>query len=281
MKNESAPLRFDANLKWLFTELPFLDRFQAAADAGFTAVEYASPYPYSARELRSRLDDLGLTQVLINTPTGDVGTIGRSGFACLPDHVTEFRAGVDLALDYATGLGAAYVHVVGGIRPPDVSWDRAFARYVANICWATRRAEGSGVRLLLEAQNKRDAPGFVLATQQQAAAVAEATASGSLGLLFDFYHAQIDQGDLIETYRAVKDRVLHVQVADPPSRHEPGTGEIAWPRVFAELRDTGYAGWIGCEYRPLGETVAGLGWIQELVREPPALRQLVPRSNIE
>jgi hydroxypyruvate isomerase len=262
--NDPVPLYFDANLKWLFTEAPFLDRFKAAADAGFSAVEYAAPYPYPVRELRSRLDDLGLTQVLINTPVGESGTIGRSGFACLPDHVPEFRAGVDLALDYATGLGASYVHVVGGIRPPDVSFDRAFARYVANISWAAERAECSGVGLLLEAQNKRDVPGFVLASQRQAAAVAEAVGGDRVGVLFDFYHAHIDEGDVIETYRQVRGSVAHVQVADPPGRHEPGTGEIAWRHVFAELRESGYAGWIGCEYEPLGETVAGLGWVDDL-----------------
>jgi hydroxypyruvate isomerase len=262
--NERVPLRFDANLKWLFTEVPFLDRFKAAADAGFRAVEYAAPYPYPVPELRSRLDDLGLTQVLINTPVGEPGSIGRSGFACLPDHVPEFREGVELALEYATELGAAYVHIVGGIRPPPVSWDRAFARYVANIGWAAERAEGSGVRLLLEAQNKRDAPEFVLAGPHQAAAVAEAVGGDSVGVLFDFYHAHIDQGDVIETYRQLRGSVSHVQVADPPARHEPGTGEIAWRRVFAELRESGYAGWIGCEYQPLGDTAAGLGWIAEL-----------------
>jgi hydroxypyruvate isomerase len=262
--NDPVSLLFDANLKWLFTEVPFLDRFKAAADAGFTAVEYAAPYPYPVQELRSRLDDFGLTQVLINTPAGEPGTIGRSGFACLPDHVPEFRDGVDLALEYATELGASYVHVVGGIRPPDVAWDRAFARYITNIVWAVERAECSGVGLLLEAQNKRDAPGFVLASQQQAAAVAEAVGGDDVGVLFDFYHAHIDQGDVIETYRQVRGSVAHIQVADPPARHEPGTGEIGWRRVFAELRESGYTGWIGCEYEPLGETATGLGWIDEL-----------------
>ena len=226
-------------------------------------MEYAAPYAYPARELRSRLDGTGLTQVLINTPMGEPGTIGRSGYACLPDHVEEFRAGVDTALEYAVALDAPLVHVVGGIRPPEVSRDRARARYVANIAWAAERARGTGITLLLEAQNKRDAPGFVLETQQQAAAVAEAVGDG-VGILLDFYHAQIDQGDLISTYREVQPFVRHLQIADPPDRHEPGTGEISWRGVFDAILASGYSGWIGCEYAPAGGTVEGLSWMKEL-----------------
>jgi hydroxypyruvate isomerase len=259
-------MRFDANLKWLFTEVPFLDRFAAAAEAGFTGVECPAPYPHPASEVKTRLDDLGLTAVLINTPMGEPGTIGRAGYACLPDQVAEFRDGVQLALEYAQAIGAGSIHVVGGIRPAEVSWDRAFARYVSNIAWAAEQAAGSGIRLLLEAQNKRDAPGFILATQQQAAAVVEATGDAAVGVLMDFYHAQIDQGDLIETFREVSGYVHHIQVADPPSRNEPGTGEIAWASVFAAIEESGYSGWIGCEYRPATSTVAGLGWMREFVR---------------
>jgi hydroxypyruvate isomerase len=257
-------LRFDANLKWLFTDRPFEERFDAAAAAGFRGVEYASPYGYSATDLKRRLDDAGLKQVLINTPMGPAGSRTRQGLACIPDVVGEYRDGVLRGLEYAVALGADFLHVVGGIVPDGVSRDRAFARYVSNIAWAEQQARETGVRLLLEAQNKRDAPGFVLETQAQAAAVVEAVDSPSVGLLLDFYHAQIDEGDLVNTFRTQGDKVFHLQVADPPSRNEPGTGEIGWKAVFKAVRDSGYDGWIGCEYRPATDTEAGLGWMKEL-----------------
>jgi hydroxypyruvate isomerase len=262
-----STLRFDANLKWLFTEVPFEERFDAAAAAGFTAVEYASPYEYDAAALRKRLDDAGLAQVLINTPMGAPGTPTRSGLACIPGLVGEYRDGVERGLEYAAALGSRFLHVVGGIVPDDVSRDRAFARYVANVVWAAERAKGTGVRLLLEAQNKRDAPNFVLESQAQAAAVVDAVGEDHVGLLLDFYHQQNDEGDLIRTFERFQDQVFHIQVADPPSRHEPGTGEIGWPAVFRAVAGSGYDGWIGCEYRPATETVAGLGWIREVTEQ--------------
>lgn len=258
--------RFAANLKWLFTELPFEARFDAAAAAGFTGVEYASPYDHPAEELAERLRDAGLKQVLINTPMGPPGSPTRSGVACFPDRVAEFRDGVERGLAYATALDADFLHVVGGLRPSDVSRDRAFARYVTNIAWAADRAAKTGVRLVLEAQNKRDAPQFILDTQAHAAAVVEAVGAEHVGLLFDVYHAQIDEGDLITTLTSVWPHVAHLQVADPPGRHEPGTGEIGWPAIFDHLVQAGYDGWIGCEYAPAAGTVAGLGWLTAVVR---------------
>lgn len=259
-------LRFDANLKWLFTELPFPERFAAAARAGFTAVEYPSPYEYDARYLRTLLDDAGLTQVLINTPMGPPGSPTRSGDACLPDRVREHREGVRRGLEYATVLGASFLHVVAGIVPDGVSADRAFARLVANLAWAADQARGTGVRLLLETQNKRDAPGFVLTSQDHAAAVVEAVGPDVVGLLMDFYHLQIDEGDLLRTFERHRDHTLHLQIADVPARTEPGTGEIAYATLFRAVESSGYDGWIGCEYRPATETVAGLTWMKELAR---------------
>ncbi|GAA2264156.1 hydroxypyruvate isomerase family protein [Glycomyces scopariae] len=256
-------LRFDANLKWLFTEHAFEDRFAAAANAGFTAVEYPSPYEYEPARLARLLADNGLEQILVNTPMGPAGSPTRQGLACLPDAVGEYRDGVLRGLEYATALGAPFLHVVGGIVPDGVTRDRAFARYTANIAWAADQAAGTGVRLLLEAQNKRDAPGFVLETQDQAAAVVEAVGPDRAGLLLDFYHAQIDEGDLIRTYQRLQHLVLHLQIADPPSRHEPGTGEIGWRALFSAIAESGYTGWIGCEYRPRNETVPGLAWMKE------------------
>lgn len=257
-------LRFDANLKWLFTELPFERRFDAAAAAGFEAVEYASPYEHRASRLVSLLRDAGLHQVLINTPLGEPGTPERAGIACFPDQVPQFRDGVLSALEYAVELRCDFVHVVGGIRPEGVSHDRAIARYIANVGWAAEQARGTGVRLVLEMQNQVDSPGFVLESEQQAADVVDAIGDPTVGLLLDFYHAQRQGGNLLDTATAVWPAVLHIQIADPPARTEPGTGEIAWPAVFGMLRERGYEGWIGCEYRPVTSTEAGLGWRKEL-----------------
>lgn len=260
----TTPLRFDANLKWLFTERPFEERFDAAARAGFHAVEYPAPYEYAPGRLVELLAQAGLAQVLINTPMGPAGSPTRQGLACVPGAEHAFRDGVLRGLEYATALEAPFLHVVGGIVPDDVQRDRAFALYIANIAWAAEQARGTGIRLLLEPQNKRDAPRFILETQAQAAAVVDAVGREQTGLLMDFYHAQIDEGDLIPTFLAHREQIAHLQIADPPSRHEPGTGEIAFDRVFTAIRDSGYEGWIGCEYQPLTDTVTGLGWMKEL-----------------
>ncbi|MFI1015036.1 hydroxypyruvate isomerase family protein [Streptomyces sp. NPDC020965] len=256
-------LRFDANLKWLFTEVPFEERFDAAAGAGFTAVEYADPYPYPAAQLRRRLADAGLHQVLINAPMGEPGSPEWAGVACLPGHADRFRADLERGLDYAVELGCDHLHVLGGVRPAGVSHDRAFATFVTNLAWAVERARGTGVCLVLEAQNGRDAPGFLLDTQARAAAVVEALDGDGIGLLLDLYHVQVQEGDLVSTLREHLPRVRHIQIADPPERTEPGTGEISWPRVFGTLLDASYPGWIGCEYRPTDGTVNGLSWLAE------------------
>ncbi|MFF8960341.1 hydroxypyruvate isomerase family protein [Streptomyces sp. NPDC014894] len=269
-------LRLDANLKWLFTEVPFEERFDAAAAAGFTGVEYADPYPYPAPRLRRRLTDAGLHQVLINAPMGEPGTPEQAGVACLPGHAPRFRADLERGLDYAAELGSDFLHVPGGIRPPGVDHDRAFAVFVANLAWAVERARGTGVRLVLEAQNTRDAPGFLLDTQARAAAVVEALGPDGLGLLLDVYHLQVQEGDLVSTLRALLPVVGHIQVADPPDRTEPGSGEIAWPRVFDTLLDASYAGWIGCEYRPANGTAQGLSWIAELAGTATRARAVAP-----
>ncbi|MEU9748178.1 hydroxypyruvate isomerase family protein [Streptomyces niveus] len=257
-------LRFDANLKWLFTELPFEERFEAAAAAGFTAVEYADPYPYPAGRLRRRLTDAGLRQVLINAPMGKPGSPERAGVACLPGRADRFRTDLERGLDYATELECDFLHVLGGIRPTDVSHDRAFATYVTNLVWAVEQTRGTGVCLVIEAQNSRDVPGFLLDTQARAASAVEAVGEPNrLGLLLDLYHVQVQEGDLVSTLRKHLPRVRHLQIADPPDRTEPGSGEVSWPRVFDTLLDASYPGWIGCEYRPANGTVNGLSWLTE------------------
>ena len=260
----SADLRFDANLGWLFTEVPFLERFDLAAAAGFDGVEYPSPYDHTVGELRTSLQNAGLTQVLINTPQGPPGDPTRGGIACFPEKVSEFRDGVDRGLEYAVGLGSEFLHVCAGLRQPETSRDRAFARYVSNIVWAAERAKGSGVTLVLEVQNKWDSPDFILDSQQQTADVIDAVGQADVGLMFDVYHARRMEGGVAATLASVRDHVVHVQIADSPDRHEPGSGDIEWRAVFDALRDSGYSGWIGCEYRPSVDSMSSLEWMKEL-----------------
>jgi hydroxypyruvate isomerase len=252
-------VRLCANLVFLFGEVPFLERFDAAARAGFTGVEYQSPYDHPPAELRSRLKANGLTQVLINSPPGNRAA-GERGLACLPGRVADFRDSVNHALDYAAALDCRLVNLVGGVPPRDVAHDTAAAIYAANLDWAAERALAAGVKLVIEPLNPRDAPGNFLRTQEQGAAIVAAIGHDRLGLQFDIYHCQITQGDLTTRLAALMPVIDHMQLADVPDRHEPGTGEIGWDYVFRRIDALSYGGWIGCEYRPLGDTVAGLAW---------------------
>ena len=251
--------RLCANIGFLFPELPFLERFEAAARAGFAGVEFASPYEYPASELRGRLQAGGLAQVLINSPAGSRAA-GERGFACLPGREGAFSDGVNQALDYAVALDCRLVHVMAGVPPADLSYDTALALYGVNLAWAAERALSAGVRLVIEPLNPRDAPGYLLRTQEQGAAVVAAIGRDRIGLQFDIYHCQIAQGDLTTRMAALMPAIDHMQLADVPGRHEPGTGEIGWEYVFRRIDELGYAGWIGCEYAPQGDTVEGLGW---------------------
>lgn len=256
-------LRFAANLKWLFTEVPFLERFDRAAAAGFRGVEYASPYEHAPAALARRLADAGLSQALINTPMGSEGSEGRRGLACVPSLRPEFEQGIRLALEYAAALDCGIVHVVAGIRPEGVSDDRAFAEYLRNVAWAAELAAQCGVTLVLEAQNRQDAPGFLLDSQNRAAAVVEAIGSAHVRLLFDVYHAQMSEGNLSESFRSLLPLIAHVQIADVPGRHEPGSGEIDYGHLFSVIEHSSYRGWIGCEYAPREGTESGLVWMKE------------------
>ena len=251
--------RFCANLGFLFVEVPFLERFDAAARAGFTAVEYAAPYDYPAGELRTRLKNAGLTQVLINSPVGN-REAGERGMACLPGRAAAFRDGVAQALDYTVALDCKLIHLMAGVPPPDVARDTALALYAANLAWAAEKALTAGVKLVIEPLNPRDAPGYLLATQEQGAAIVAAIGHDRLGLQFDVYHCQTAQGDVSRRLEALMPVIDHMQLADVPGRHEPGTGEIGWDYLFRRIDELGYAGWIGCEYNPAGDTLAGLGW---------------------
>jgi len=251
--------RFCANLSMMFNEVPFLDRFEAAAKAGFTAVEFLFPYEHPAAELRSRLQAHGLTQALFNAPPGDWAA-GERGTAALPGREAEFREGVKRALDYAHALDCGLVHCMAGIAPPGVAPATLAARYAANIAWAAEQAEAAGVRLAIEPINHRDMPGYVLSTLAQAAAVVTAVGAGRVGIQFDIYHCQVTEGDITKRMEALMPLIAHMQIADVPARNEPGTGEIGWDFVFRRIDALGYRGWVGCEYRPAGDTVAGLAW---------------------
>jgi hydroxypyruvate isomerase len=250
---------FAANLSMMFQDISFLDRFEAAARAGFTGVEFASPYEYPAAELRARLQANGLSLVLINSPAGNRAA-GERGFACLPGRTDIFRDGVNQALDYAASLDCKMIHVMAGVPPADLAYDTALALYATNLSWAAEKAKTAGVKLVIEPLNPRDAPGYLLRTQEQGAAIVAAIGHDKIGLQFDIYHCQTAQGDVITRFEKLLPVIDHMQLADVPARHEPGTGEIGWEYVFRRIDELGYAGWICCEYAPLGDTAEGLAW---------------------
>ena len=251
--------RLAANLSMMFNEVPFLDRFAAARRAGFEGVEFLFPYDFPATTLRERLSAEGLTQVLFNMPPGDWAN-GERGLTSLPGRQAEFREGVKRALDYAATLECRRVHCMAGIVPAGVSLTTAAAVYATNLAWAVEQARPAGVKLVLEPINHRDMPGYFLNTQAQGAAVVEAIGRDGLGLQFDVYHVQVTEGDITKRMEHYMPVIEHMQIADVPARNEPGTGEIGWEFVFRRMDELGYMGWVGCEYRPAGDTVAGLEW---------------------
>jgi hydroxypyruvate isomerase len=251
--------RFAANLSMMFQEVPFLDRFAHARAAGFEAVEFLFPYEYPAAEIRKRVDDTGLSVVLFNAAQGDWNN-GERGIASLPGRQAEFRDAIALGLDYAGALGCPRLHVMAGLVPEGAARDTLTATYATNLAWAAERCAPAGVKPVIEPINHRDIPGFFLNTTVQAAAIIHAIGPERLGLQFDLYHTQITEGDVTRRFEALLPLIAHAQVADTPGRHEPGTGEVNWPFVFGRLDAMGYRGWIGCEYRPAGNTEQGLGW---------------------
>jgi hydroxypyruvate isomerase len=250
---------FAANLTMLYTEHAFLDRFAAARADGFDAIEYMFPSPFPKEALAEALQRHGLTQVLHNLPAGDWDA-GERGIACHPDRTGEFRDGVGRAIEYATPLGCPQVNCLVGVPPQGADPERVHRTVVENLAFAARELERAGIRLLVEPVNRFDIPGFWLDRADQAVALMDEVGSGNLSLQYDLYHQQRTDGELLATFRRLKGRIAHVQLADNPGRNEPGTGEINHPFLFAALDGEGYAGWIGCEYRPKAGTSAGLGW---------------------
>ena len=253
--------RFAANLSMLFNEVPFLDRFERAAKAGFEAVEFLFPYSFPATEIKARLDANGLTLVLHNLPAGDWDA-GERGIACLPERRAEFRDGVARAIDHAGALGVKQVNCLAGKRPANASAAQADDTFVENLRHAADELGKAGIKLLIEPINTFDIPGFHLSRTHQALSIIGAVGSENLYLQYDIYHAQRTEGELAATLERHLPRIAHVQLADNPGRHEPGTGEINYPFLFSHLDRLGYRGWVGCEYKPAGSTEAGLGWRQ-------------------
>ena len=259
--------RFAANLTLLFNELPFLDRFQAAAHAGFEAVEFLFPYAFAAKELRARLEGHGLQLVLHNLPAGD-WEAGDRGLACHPGRVQEFRASVAKAIEYASVLGVPQLNCLAGRAPDGVAADTVHGTLVENLGFAALELQRAGLRLLVEPINHFDMPGFVLNRTAQAVALMDEVDSDNLFLQYDVYHAQRMEGELAATLEQHLLRIAHIQIADNPGRHEPGTGEIHYDFLFQHLDRIGYRGWVGCEYQPLTTTLAGLSWRERWNRSP-------------
>jgi hydroxypyruvate isomerase len=255
--------KFAANLSMLYTEQSFIERFAAAAADGFRAVEYVSPYEEAPEGIAAVLARHDLQQALFNLPAGN-WSAGERGIACLPDRVVEFQASVATAIEYADALGCRKVNCLAGIAPAGMELDVAEATLVDNLRYAAGRLADAGISLVLEPINTRDIPGYFLTTTDQAERIMDRVGHSNLLIQYDFYHMQIMQGDLVSTFERLQSKIGHVQIADNPGRHEPGTGEINHDFIFRRLDELGYDGWVGCEYKPAAGTSAGLGWLKML-----------------
>ena len=260
--------KFAANLSMLYPEHDFLDRFEAAAQDGFKAVEYLFPYAFRAGDIAKRLQDYGLQQVLFNAPPGDWDA-GERGLACLSGRGDAFRAGVRQALDYAGALHCPRIHVMAGLIPQGQSRESCFPTYISQLQWAAQEAAKQGVDVLVEPINTRDIPRFFLNRQDHAHEVIAAVGASNLKVQMDLYHCQIVEGDLAMKLRQYlpTGQVGHLQIAGVPQRHEPDLGELNYPYLFSVMDELGFGGWVGCEYRPArglapGGTSAGLGWLK-------------------
>ncbi len=251
--------RFSANLSFLYQEVAFADRFARAAKDGFKAVEYMSPYDMSMEEIAKLLAENRLQQALFNLPAGDWAK-GERGIACHPDRIGEFREGVKLAAEYAHALGCPQVNCIAGILPSDVLRAQAWDTFIANLAFAADFLMHENIRLLIEPINHFDIPGFLINRSSDGMNAIETVVSDNLFLQYDIYHMQRMEGELAATLERLMPRIAHIQIADNPGRHEPGTGEINYPFLFELIDKLDYTGWVGCEYKPLNGTSEGLGW---------------------
>ena len=258
-----SQIRLAANLSMLFTEMPFMERFGAAAEAGFKAVEFQFPYDFDADRIAAQLKAHHLQAVLHNLPAGN-WALGERGIACHPDRIAEFDAGVAQAIRFAHILGVQQLNCLAGIVPLGQDPELVEQTLLRNLRFAAQELKKHGIRLLIEAINTFDIPGFYLSHTQQALDLIQKTGSDNLFVQYDIYHMQRMEGELINTLRRNLPMIKHVQLADNPGRFEPGSGEINYRNLFAQLQAMGYDGWTGCEYKPQHGTLAGLGWRAEL-----------------
>ena len=252
---------FNANLSMMFNEVPFLERFGAAARAGFRGVEFLFPYDFPAAQIKEQLDKHKLQMVLFNMPPGDFAA-GDRGMACDPAKTAQFQENVGKTLEYARALGATQIHCMAGLKPRGIGEDKMRETYIDNLQFAGKELAKHNIKLLIEAINTRDIPGFYLNYSRQAFDIMHYANVPNLYFQYDIYHMQIMEGDLAPAIGKNLAKIAHMQLADTPGRHEPGTGEINYPFLFQFIDRIGYKGWIGCEYKPAGKTEDGLGWLK-------------------
>ena len=254
--------KFSANLTMLFTEVPFMERFASARNAGFSTIEFLFPYEFEVGELKAKLGQYGLTQVLFNLPAGKWEE-GERGIAANPERVEEFRAGVVKALEYALELGVGGLNCLAGKRIPGYNDDKHWSTLVGNVRYAAKALQEEGLRLMVEPINHFDVPGFFLNRTEQALKLIDEAGMPNIFLQYDIYHAQREEGDLVATLRKHIDKIGHIQIADNPGRHQPGTGEINYPFIFKEIDASGYRGHVGLEYVPIPDSRSSLAWVTE------------------
>lgn len=243
--------KFAANLSMLFNEVDFINRFELAARHGFKGVEYMSPYIYPKEQMAEELHKFQLEQVLFNMPAGNREK-GDRGIACQPSRVGEFRESVDIAIDYARALNCSTINCLAGIAESGVSVERLHSTYVENLAYCCKTSQAYGINIVIEPLNPVDFPGFFLLRTDQAAAIVDEVGASNLGIEYDVYQAQMSEGNLVNTIRQFLPKIWHMQIADVPTRAEPGTGEIRFKYLFDELVKMGYSHWIGCDYHPSG-----------------------------
>lgn len=251
----------------LFTEVPFMERFAAARNAGFSAIEFLFPYEFGAAELKAQLGQNRLTQVLFNLPAGK-WEAGERGIAANPERIEEFRAGVAKAVEYARELGVGGLNCLAGKRIHGYDDDKHWSTLVRNVSYAANVLHEQGLRLMVEPINHYDIPGFYLNRTEQALKLIEAAGMPNVFVQYDVYHAQREEGDLAATLHKHIDKIGHIQVADNPGRHQPGTGEINYPFIFKEIDASGYQGHVGLEYVPIPDSRSSLAWITEFGYKP-------------
>ncbi len=254
--------KFAANISMLYNEVPFLERFAAAAIGGFKGVEYVGPYDHPAEEISALLSKHGLTQVLFNLPAGNWAA-GERGIGCHPDRVAEFQDGVAKAIAYAKVLGNKQINCLAGILPKAFEPEKAEETFISNLRFAASEMKKAGILLIAEPINFHDIPGFFLNRSAQAIAIFDKVGSDNLKLQYDIYHMQRMEGEIAKTMERLMPRIGHIQVAGNPNRTEPDQGELNYPYLFALIDRLGYTGWIGAEYRPVKTTAEGLGWLKQ------------------